>query len=167
MENRTTVVIPSSRYNDFLFAVICEEPNGTQLSVLSALTRIDIDPWEEAARLAAMTEPIAKSRLVSVLDQASENSWSPSQKAAIASRLIGRLPSTNDGGGSAPTQRSEVNGRMLILLVFWWTFAIATSVFSSYQQRVGQTDSVSAPYSSATILSKDVGADAKTRGATD
>ena len=161
MENRTTFAIPSSRYNDFLFAVICEDPNGTQISVLSALTRMDIDPWEEAARLSAMTEPIVKSRLISVLDQASGNSWSLSQKAAIASRLIGRLPSTNDGGGSAPTQPSEVNGRVLIFLAFWWTFAIATSVFSSYQHRLGETDGVSAPYSSATILSKDVGAGAK------
>jgi hypothetical protein len=53
MENCRTVAIPSSRYNEFLFTVICEEPNGTQLSVLSALTRVDIDPWEEAARLSA------------------------------------------------------------------------------------------------------------------
>jgi len=51
MEIRTTAAIPSSRYNDFLFSVICDEANGTELSVLSALTRIDVDPWEEAARL--------------------------------------------------------------------------------------------------------------------
>jgi hypothetical protein len=167
MENRAIAATPSSRYDDFLFTVISEEPNGNQLSVLSALTRVDIDPWEEAARLSALTEPIAKSRLISVLGLASENSWSPSQKAAIAARLIERLPSTNAKGGSTSTQRSEVNGRMLIFLVFWWSFAIATSIYSSNQERVHKTEGVSAPYSSGTILSKELGADTKTKGATD
>src|SRR5215813_11729836 len=98
---RTTIAVPSSRYNDFLFSVICEEANGTQLSVLSALTRVDVDPWEEAARLSVMTEPIARSRLISMLNQTPGSSWSPSQKAAIATRLIGRLPSTSDNSRSA------------------------------------------------------------------
>jgi hypothetical protein len=38
----------SSRYDYFLFAPICEEANGMQLSVLSALARMDVDPWEES-----------------------------------------------------------------------------------------------------------------------
>ena len=41
---------PTARYNDFLFATVCEEANGMQLSVLSALARLNLDPWEEAAR---------------------------------------------------------------------------------------------------------------------
>ncbi len=167
MENRTAVAIPSSRYDSFLFAVICDEPSGTQLSVLSALTRVDIDPWEEAARLSAMTEPIARRRLMSVLDRASISSWNPSQSEAIASRLIERLPSTTDRDRSAATRPLEANGRVLIFLVCWWSFAIATSIVSSYQQRTRDTEGASAAYSSATILSKDVGADGKTRGATD
>lgn len=167
MENCTTVAIPPSKYNDFLFTVIHEEPNGTQLSVLSALTRVDIDPWEEAARLSEMTDPIAKRRLISVLNQASENSWSPSEKAAIATRLIGRLPPTNDNGGSAPAQASEVNGRMLALLVCWWSFAITIAVFSSYQQRVQSPEGVSTAYSSSTTASKDVNADIRAKVATD
>jgi hypothetical protein len=167
MENRTTVAIPSSRYNDFLFSVICEDANGTQLSVLSALTRLDVDPWEEAARLSAMTEPIAKSRLISVLNQSSENSWSPSQKAAIAARLIEHLPSTNDKSGSSSAQIFEVNGRMLILLICWWSFAMATAFFSSHQQEVHKTEGVPTTHSSSTTASKHVSADTKATVATD
>jgi hypothetical protein len=166
MENGTTVAIPSSRYNDFLFTIICEEPNGTQLSVLSALTRADIDPWEEAARLSAMTEPIARSRLISVLNHAGNN-WSASQRAAIATRLIGRLPSTNDNGGAASAQVSEVNGRTLTFLVCWWSFAMAIAVFSSYQQRVHKTEGVSTTYSSSTTALKDLSTDTKATVATD
>jgi hypothetical protein len=40
-----------SDLNDFLFASIGEEQNGVTLSVVSALTRLGVDPWEEAARL--------------------------------------------------------------------------------------------------------------------
>src|SRR5256885_16946465 len=40
-----------SDLNDFLFASVGEEQNGVTLSVVSALTRLGLDPWEEAARL--------------------------------------------------------------------------------------------------------------------
>jgi hypothetical protein len=40
-----------SDLNDFLFAPVGEEQNGVTLSVVSALTRLGVDPWEEAARL--------------------------------------------------------------------------------------------------------------------
>jgi hypothetical protein len=40
-----------SEYNPFLFAAVGEEKVGTQLTVLTALTRLGFDPWREAARL--------------------------------------------------------------------------------------------------------------------
>jgi hypothetical protein len=42
-----------------------------QLTVLSALARMDVDPWEEATRLAAMPTAIAERTLVSTLDRGS------------------------------------------------------------------------------------------------
>ena len=54
MNNPPIASIPPPRYDEFLFATICENPNGTQLSVLSALARTNVDPWEEAERLSAM-----------------------------------------------------------------------------------------------------------------
>jgi len=44
----------TTEYNEFLFATIGEEKNETPLSVLSALTRLDVDPWREAARLSQL-----------------------------------------------------------------------------------------------------------------
>src|SRR5689334_14562466 len=71
MDHRARFSTLSSRYDDFLFAPVCEEANGTRLSVLSALARTNVDPWEEASRLAAMPKMIAAKSLLSALDRAS------------------------------------------------------------------------------------------------
>jgi len=42
-----------AEFDDFLFAIIGDDRNGMQLSVVSVLARMDLDPWHEAATLAA------------------------------------------------------------------------------------------------------------------
>jgi hypothetical protein len=69
VDNRPSVSSFTSKYDHFLFAPICEEANGMQLSVLSALARMDVDPWKEATRLAAMPKVIAERTLVSTLER--------------------------------------------------------------------------------------------------
>lgn len=44
----------SPAFNDFLYATVCEERNEMPLSLISALARLDLDPWTEAADLAGM-----------------------------------------------------------------------------------------------------------------
>ena len=46
--------LPHSDLNDFLFATVGEEQNGMPLNVVSGLTRLGLDPWGEAARLAVL-----------------------------------------------------------------------------------------------------------------
>ena len=43
-----------SEFNEFLFAFVGEEKSGQQLTVLSALARLGLDPWGEAARLSEL-----------------------------------------------------------------------------------------------------------------
>ena len=43
-----------SEFNEFLFAFVGEEKSGADLTVLSALARLGLDPWNEAARLSAL-----------------------------------------------------------------------------------------------------------------
>ena len=43
-----------SEFDPFLYAPVGEERNGMLLSVLSALARLDVDPWQEAAALTKM-----------------------------------------------------------------------------------------------------------------
>jgi hypothetical protein len=125
--NRDSFSSLTSTYNQFLFTPVCEEANGMQLSVLSALARMDVDPWEEATRLAAMPKAIAERTLVSTLDRVLDKSWNPSEKEIMAARLVQLLPQR----GEAETAR--VGAQRTYWLV-WLGFALAISLLSPRHQ---------------------------------
>ena len=56
-----------SDLNDFLFAAIGNEQNGMPLNVVSGLTRLGLDPWEEAAQLAALPRAAAAEALAPII----------------------------------------------------------------------------------------------------
>jgi len=56
-----------TEFDNFLFAPIGEESNGMLLSVLSAMAPLDIDPWQEAAKLSGLPEGAATRRLASLI----------------------------------------------------------------------------------------------------
>ena len=116
MDNRSSVSSFTSRYNHFLFAPICEEANGMRLSVLSALARMDVDPWEEATRLAAMPKAIAERTLVSTLDQVLGKSCHRSETEVIAARLVQLLPQPGQGVTIAPTETARVGAQRDLLV---------------------------------------------------
>ena len=74
-----------------------------QLSVLSALARMDVHPWEEAARLAAMPKAIIERTLVSTLDSVPGKGWNPSETEIIAARLVQLLPHQGEDDGKDPS----------------------------------------------------------------
>lgn len=86
-----------SQYNDFLFASVGEEKTGT-LTVLSALTRLGVDPWQEAARLADMPRDSAIRSFAVTIAGLPEGDWTASDTTAIAARLLAWLPA----GGIPP-----------------------------------------------------------------
>ena len=51
----------------FLFAVVGGERNGIPLSTISALTQLDLDPWDEAGRLAGLAKGDAVEQLTGLL----------------------------------------------------------------------------------------------------
>ena len=55
-------------FDQFLGASIGEDRNGTGLSVLSALARLDVDPWKEATSLARMPREAAAVRLSELIE---------------------------------------------------------------------------------------------------
>lgn len=81
-----------SEFNDFLFALVGEEKNGMQLTVLSALVRLGFDPWREAARLSELTEEAATSALAVAISALPEGEWTGSNSRSLAVRLVDRLP---------------------------------------------------------------------------
>jgi hypothetical protein len=82
-----------SDLNDFLYASVGDERNGMQLSVLSALTRLGVDPWDEAARLAAFPKALAAEALAPMIARLSiDQSLPRSDDVTVARRLAGLLP---------------------------------------------------------------------------
>jgi hypothetical protein len=51
----------------FLFAVVGGGRNGIPLSTISALTQLDLDPWDEAGRLASLAKGDAVEQLTGLL----------------------------------------------------------------------------------------------------
>jgi hypothetical protein len=134
VDHRPPVSSPPSYYNDFLFAPVCEESNGMRLSVLSALARMNVDPWEEATRLAAMPKAIAEKTLVSILDLVCGRSWKPPEAQAIAVRLVRLLPQPCQAATMAATGSAKSAAQ---LKSYWWVwvgFALAMSLLSPQHQ---------------------------------
>ena len=133
MDNRPLALSPTSKYNEFLFAPVCEEANGMRLSVLSALARMNVDPWEEAARLAAMPKEMAEKTLVSTFDLVSASIRKPAEAEAMAARLVRLLPHRDEGATAAATEIAGVRAQRTIFLLIWVCFAIAISILSTLQ----------------------------------
>jgi hypothetical protein len=87
-----------SDLQEFLFAQVWEENNGTPLSILSALARLGMDPWGEAARLAEMPRGAAVSALAVILARLPRSEPEVPDYSGISERLVQFLPQ----GGSRP-----------------------------------------------------------------
>jgi len=53
----------------FLYAFVGEDPRGSPVTVLSALARLNLDPWAEAAELAALGREAAATRFGALLSR--------------------------------------------------------------------------------------------------
>ena len=149
MDNRPSVSSVTSKYDHFLFAPICEEANGMQLSVLPALARMDVDPWEEADRLAVMPKAIAERTLVSILNRVLGKSSNLSETEVVAARLVQLLPQRGEGVTVAPTEAARVGTQQTYWLA-WLGFALAISLLSPHHQATTPDADGSTPKSSAT-----------------
>ena len=85
-----------SEFNVFLFSPIGEDRNGLPLSVVSLLARRDLDPWQEAASLAAMSADAATRRLDSLIRTLPDQPLTLPDSRTIATRLIALLPRWTD-----------------------------------------------------------------------
>ena len=64
---RSEFSLGHSEFNEFLYAFVGEEESGIRLTVLSALARIGLDPWREAARLADLPREAATRALATIV----------------------------------------------------------------------------------------------------
>jgi hypothetical protein len=92
-------------FNQFLFAMVGTDRLGGQLSVVSALARLDLDAWAEAAALAGLPRDAAVIKLSGMLRRNSEIPQIGQEAGAIAARLVALLP-----GGTVPVRKLPAAG---------------------------------------------------------
>src|SRR5215208_257131 len=76
----------------FLFAAVGEEVNGIPLSVVSALTRLGLDPWEETGRLSSLSYREAVEQLARLIAELPGTSRTLGEAREIAGSLVNLLP---------------------------------------------------------------------------
>jgi hypothetical protein len=91
----------------FLFAEVEDETDEMPLSVISALTRLGLDPWEEAGRLSSLRDREAVEQLARLIAELPGNSHPLREAREIASTLVPLLPNHN----SSPTSALQVQIR--------------------------------------------------------
>ena len=97
-----------SDLQDFLFAPIWNEESGIPLSILSALARLGMDPWKEAARLSDMPRVGAASALATILARLPSGDQEHPDYDKLSRDLVRFLPE----GGSKPSTDGPGKGRM-------------------------------------------------------
>ncbi len=136
MTLRAEYSLGHSPYNDFLFATAGVEGRVGEAShdvtLLSALTRLHLDPWQVAERLSDLTREEAGHQLLDLLVTLPEIGWSEAdggRAAELVSLLptesVGAVPLVSEAAGSRDRSESESErspfdrrSRMILLLLF-------------------------------------------------
>jgi len=121
-------------FNDFLYASIDDDRNGKLLSVFSALARLDIDPWLEAAKLARLPKEAATQRLAELIAALPDEASAHRQVRTIAARLIAFLPRQVDpvapperkslGAGAMASRQPYASALLLLILIAFFGLLI-------------------------------------------
>ena len=142
-----------SEFNDFLFAPIGADRNGMPLSTLSALARMDVDPWQEAANLARLPGEAAAKRLASLIAALPDGPSAHRDPGSIAARLILLLPREASssvisskmllGAGDATKLRAGIFKFVVFMVIM-----LAAQWIAASRQPSVQVDNAYAPASS-------------------
>jgi hypothetical protein len=147
MTLRTEFSLINSEFNGFLFASIGEEESGTQLTVLSALSRLSLDPWGEAARLSGLPKESATTALAAMIARLPRGRWKPSDVRSIAARLVQLLPERVPASPSDRSADAAGKGKN-VTAALWLVILILCAVF--FGMRSLHTESSPDPASGTT-----------------
>ncbi len=123
------------------------------LSVLSALARLDIDPWQEAAQLAGLPGETATRRLSSLIAALPDGASVHPDPATNAARLIALLPLR---AGSKIAPRAGVPSAIAVIqprpityvYVIFMVIALSAQWIAAGRHPPAQDGNVQAPASS-------------------
>jgi hypothetical protein len=119
-----------SELNEFLFAQLGDEENGSPLTVLSALTRLGADPWAEGARLSELPRDAAARALVTMIAMFPREKRGVSEVVALAEKLAGLLPRRLDAatGIVVTRNRRRAPGQATRMTIRCWRERLARIV---------------------------------------
>jgi hypothetical protein len=131
MTPATSVSFFRPEFDAFLYASIGAAKDEMPLSVLSALARLNVDPWEEAAELSELGKIPAAQRLAALISQLPGGRWTQADSRTIADRLIPLLPRRDPSkvalAGKAVSLRDitgSIGAKLLICAALAATFLI-------------------------------------------
>jgi hypothetical protein len=121
-------------FDDFLYAAIGADKSEMPLSVLSALSRLGIDPWEEAAELSELPAETATQRLASLIARLPGGRWAHADSRAIADRLIKLLPCRGNANGQVSDKAHRpypITGSTFTMILLCAGLAVAALIFAA------------------------------------
>lgn len=117
----STILNPNNPdFERFLYASVGEDRAGSTVSVLSALARLNLDPWVEAAELAALGRSAAGARLSLLLSRCREVPHLGQDHQAVAHDLARLLPERKtrmDPSGDTTSKRVAISWRTLLAIM--------------------------------------------------
>lgn len=123
-QNRPQLIRDPS-FERFLGAAVGDDGHGTPVSVLSMLARLNVDPWDEAAELAAMNNDPAVKRLEALMLRFHDVTLTAPDRNKIARTLLAALPHRAKLAGPAiPSQQSQFAAISAGAPVFWFIAAV-------------------------------------------
>jgi hypothetical protein len=121
-------------FDDFLYSPIGADNGEMPLSVLSALSRLNIDPWEEAAELSELPAGTATQRLALLIARLPGGRWAAAESHTIADRLIKLLPRRSSfkmPAAEKPRGLYAMSGSIFATILLCIALAITALIFAA------------------------------------
>jgi hypothetical protein len=153
------VFLPTNdpQFDNFLFAAVAEGRNGMQVSVLSALARLGVDPWQEAKVLAGISKEAAHERLDGLIVGLPRVPSLIHDHKVIAERLVAQLPRLSKfrgPAGTSPVQKDALAESRNFMTVMFIILMLVAQAFFLAQAPSEQDDGTAPPVSGAAVATK-------------
>lgn len=160
--NHSKSLVRSTAFNSFLYAGIGDDKNGMELTLLSALARQNMDPWQKAADLSRLPGRAAMLTLETWLKSVPGHE-SPLERSALAGRLLSLLPQpgaieardSNRSRVAPQTEHSPHASEMILVLTYFISMVLAGWYFSENTPAPVTAQSV-APTAAAAVVASPV-----------
>lgn len=106
-----------TQFDQFLYASVGEDQNGNRVTVLSALARLGLEPWDAAAELADLKREDAHARFNAILGRFSDVPALGHDLDRVTLRLLALLPKSSGGQADYGTNASAPAGAKRIDLI--------------------------------------------------